>query len=632
MGQLGKRWHKLEGRDLAAEVEKIVDGLDSAYSAHDSRAVLSVSTYEGRSLQSLSPLAYLDSWSSEGALQLNVTRSACDTVLAEISGRQKPKPSFLTNGADYRTRRKAKKHDKFVEAQMRLPQGTYAQTWEVMEDALMDAIITGTGFVYPYADGDSICVERVPPGQVRLDAAEAAAGNPRNWFRRGPIDQDLAAELFCEGEDTESGEPSEKLQAIESAPIYDDKSSTEYSKVCPPIVFTEAWLLPIPGSEKPGRHVIVIGGVVMLEEDWNDTNPPFVVLRWARSRFSFWGKGLVEEGELIANELDENTEKLQARFRLCGAKRTYVYEGSLVDDSKMEENEHESIILVKPGMQFPEERPPSPVGPSEVEWHRSMIDLYYQITGVSQMNATARKETGITAAVAIRTVNDMQSVRFSVKARQYEQAYVALGKAIVRCARQVAENNPGFKLPWPGNRFHGTINWREVDMDDDMYDVQIFPASSLPSSPEGRMQTVQELFQSGAISAPTMKRLLDMPDLEDEMRSENAERERIEFEIDRMLDAEEGTEFEYHPPDGYILDPMGAMVLIGGEYHQAVCEGAPDFNLSLLRGYMANLNTLIERAAAPAPMAGGIQGQPPAQIPGGPAPQAAPPQLPMAAQ
>jgi hypothetical protein len=248
------------------------------------------------------------------------------------------------------------------------------------------------------------------------------------------------------------------------------------------------------------------------------------------------------------------------------------------------------------------------------------------------MNATARKETGITAAVAIRTVNDMQSVRFSVKARQYEQAYVALGKAIVRCARQVAEHSVNYRLPWPGNRFHGTIDWKEVDMADDMYNVQLFPASSLPSSPEGRMQTVQELFQAGVISGPTMKRLLDMPDLEDEMRSENAERERIEWEVDRMLDAEEGEEFEYHPPDGYILDPMGAMVLIGGEYHQAVSEGAPEFNLSLLRAYMANLNALVERATPQPPaMAGGQPVSPPMPSAGGPLPQAAAPTLPMVA-
>ena len=46
-------------------------------------------------------------------LNYNVSRAACDTVHAEIAGRQKPTGKFQTNDADWKTKRKAKKMEKY---------------------------------------------------------------------------------------------------------------------------------------------------------------------------------------------------------------------------------------------------------------------------------------------------------------------------------------------------------------------------------------------------------------------------------------------------------------------------------------------------------------------------------------
>lgn len=632
MGQ-ERRWHQLEGSELASEVSRIVDGLDSEYSYRDARCVRSMELYEGRRLDALSASAYLAEYDDRNTLRLNLIRSGCDTVLSEISGKQKPKPMFVTSGGDYRQRRRAKKLDKFVESQLRLPQGNYSSAWELMEDAFMDALICGTGPIHVYADGDSVAIDRVPLNQLRLDPAEAASGSPRNWFRRGPIDQDIAIELFCgvEAEGEEDDSELRKRSAILTAkPYYESRRdgmtrSQLDSRVSPPVQFDEAWLLPIQGSEKLGRHVIIINNEIMFDEPWERDCAPFVLQRWARERASFWGKSLVEEGESIALEVNENSAKLQARFALCGSKRTYYYEGS-IDDELLESNEHEQLIKIKQGHNPPIEVAPQPVSSSEVDWMDSLVRKFYEFTGISQMNATSRKEPGITAGVAIRTMNDMQSQRFSVRARQYETSYVTLGKLIVAAARDVAKNSGSYKLPWPGNKFHDSIDWKDIDLDEDMYEIQVAPASALPNDPAGRMQLTQELFQAGVISPQTFKRLLDMPDLEDEMRGESAERERIEWEIDRMLDAEEGEEFEYHPPDGYILDPQAAMLMVGSEYHQAVQEMAPEYNLSLLRAYMSNLDQLIMRMTAPQQgAAGGLEASPPTPAPGGPLPPAVQP-------
>jgi hypothetical protein len=276
---------------------------------------------------------------------------------------------------------------------------------------------------------------------------------------------------------------------------------------------------------------------------------------------------------------------------------------------------------------------PHPIGPGEVEWLESNFRRYYELTGVSQMNATARKEPGITAGVAIRTMNDMQSARFSVKAKSYENAFPLLGRRIVACAREVAADND-YKLPWPGQAFHREISWkRDAELQEDMYSVQLSPASAMPNDPAGKLQTAQELFQAGVINPPAFKRLIDMPDLEDELKAESAERDYLEDLVDRYLDADKDDEdFEFEGPQGYILDKPGALALVAQHYFQSKRQRAPEFNQSLLRTYMKLLDKQISAATAPPQvMAGGLGPTPMTPAPGGPLPPAAAPPLPAAA-
>ena len=162
---MDKRWYELDEIELGQEVERIVAGLDSLYSSRDAAETHFTAIYEGRTLSGTDAGAYLGAYQrkmvDDAELVINLPRSMCDTVHAEIAGRQKPKPQFETSGADYRQRRRAKKLDKFCESQIRLPQGSYSSAHELLEDCWLDAEICGTGFAKVFADGDSIAIERV---------------------------------------------------------------------------------------------------------------------------------------------------------------------------------------------------------------------------------------------------------------------------------------------------------------------------------------------------------------------------------------------------------------------------------------------------------------------------------------
>src|SRR5678815_117814 len=169
-------WHSREGTELAQGVEATVEALDTQLAKRMERWRVCVSLYEGVDIADLTPSGYDEAAPNPDQLAWNVHRAACDFVQSEVAGRQKPKPQFMTSGADWRTRRRAKRLDKFVEAVIRQPQGAYANGWEVMEDAWLDALQVGMGFVKVLANDNGIGLERTPLWEIRVDSEEAACG------------------------------------------------------------------------------------------------------------------------------------------------------------------------------------------------------------------------------------------------------------------------------------------------------------------------------------------------------------------------------------------------------------------------------------------------------------------------
>ena len=94
--------------------------------------------------------------------------------------------------------------------------------------------------------------------------------------------------------------------------------------------------------------------------------------------------------------------------------------------------------------QVPVEVPVSPASQAEFEWLADNIRQFYEIRGISQMTANAQKPSGVTAAVAMQTLNDIQTVRFLPKARGYETSFVTMGHLMVQAARDIADEHGGY--------------------------------------------------------------------------------------------------------------------------------------------------------------------------------------------
>lgn len=546
----------------------------------------------------------------EEELRYNLSRAACDTIHAEISGRQKPVPKFQTSGADWKTKRKAKQLEKFMLAYLAQRQGQYLNAHELMEDVFLDCSVTGTGVAKVFADTykKRVVIERHFDGELFTDPVEARYGNPKSLFHVFMMDKAQALAEFV----PDDSEESKKIRfAIEGSRKYNsrdtDKLGKQNDRVACQIEVVEAWRVSC-GNE-PGLHVFAINGETVFSEEYTKEFFPFVFVTWERERRGFWGIGLVEQGAPIQKELNDNAAKLQERFRLCGNKRTFYEQGSL-DEDFLKENEAETLIPVKPGAQLPKESTPSPIADAENMWLESQYAKYFSITGVSEMRASARKDPGVTAGVAIRTLNDMQTARFSLKAKAYENSFVSLTHLVLDAMADL--HAAGIKVATGKNS--DEIKWSEVNLPDDAYDITIAPTSSLPNEPAGRMQMISELYEMQLIGQETFKQLLGWPDLEKEMNYQTSQARYLEKVLDRILDGEPAEAFDTH-----IVDKNRALIVATQSYFEALYDDAPEDVLGQMRLFIQQINYSIQtmnqaileqQAMAPQPMGAPAAGAP----------------------
>lgn len=573
-----------------------------SYEGAENQYCVWLSCYEQRRISEIGPEGYrveADTYASP--LHYPLARNACDTVQAEIAGRQKPKPMFMPTGADWAVRRKSKRLDRFVESVLRQPQGQYANAWELTEDVMHDATVGGYGIMRVLAGDDSIIMERFPRTvRVYVDPREAQFGRPRNWFIRYPMDRDIALKKFVEdATDVEETELELRRMAIEGARNW-DQMPTDLSPVADQIEVTEAYLVAID-RDTPGTRSIAINGELMLDEAYERTYAPVIIYRWARQKDGFWGTGLVEEGYAMQSEVNEQAQKLQRRHRLCGIRRTFLEPDSLLNPKLLQGNEDDQIIYKKPGTATPEIQQVPAVTPADVDYLAMNIEYFYQFTGVPQALAAGRKEQDVVSGVAIRAANNLAAARFAIKAKSYENMFVTIGRHIIDCAREVAARHKGFKLPFPGKEFHGEIRWQDVDMGDDMFVIHVAPSSSLPNDPEGRLATASDLLNMGVIDKRMFANIYDSPDIEQFMDAENAERSFVEWTVDRILDQgvfEDGARSlsDIVHPDTYLTNKEGALLVASQAYFTAVRQGAPEKNLSLMRAFMTLLAAQIKLA------------------------------------
>lgn len=505
-------------------------------------------------------------------LTYNIVQSCIDTLTARIS-QNKPKPMFLTSAGDSKLQRKAKKLDAFC-------YGAFynGRLYEMGPKGFRDECVFGEGIIHPYASGGQVKYERVLPYELLVDYLESHYGpeSTKTLFRIKNIDRSALIEEYPDKE--------EQIRAMPNTAQFISAANRSISDQ---VTIAEAWRLPL-SKDKPGRHAIVGTQCTLYSEDYTDDFFPFAIGRFSPRLYGFYSQGMAEQLVPIQVEINRTLISIQRSLYLGGTHKIFVKSGSKVIKSHFDNLI--GTILEYAGDTEPRYVVPQLVQPEIYAHLENMIQKGYQLPGVSQMSAGSVKPQGLDSGKAIRAYDDTQLQRFQTVAQGYEQLFVDLARITISVARKIYAEEGKLKVNVPGKRFIESIDWKDVDLDDDEFQLQIYPVSKLPNDPAGRLATIQEMMQGGLISPEVGKRLLDYPDLEAEQNLANASSDYLHKILDEMV--EDG---KYTAPDPFD-NLVEAKRLCLEYYAQGKLNDLAEDRLELLRNFSDAVTTLQNQA------------------------------------
>jgi hypothetical protein len=548
------------------------------------------------------PLSAVSSTQGRTGPQYNVVQAVIDTIMSRILANGEPHVTFLTNKGDFELQHKAELLEQYCEGLMN--QVNFAkQSIRV----LLDCLVFGTGFMKINSDAnDNIVCERVFPNEIWAEAWDAREQKPRSIYQVGTVDRNVLAAQYPKF--------AKEIMAIQAVHPLDLSTATALSSN--QIPYWEAWHLKSPGEGKDdSRHVKAISeDVVLIDEKW-DRDFPFVLLRFTDGIEGFFGQGVAERLWGHQNALNSITRVEYVAHSQMSLPRIYLRTDSKINENKVMSS-RSGLVLTGSGP-APEVLNWPATSPNFTEWKEWVISSAYEFIGVSQLSASGVKPTGLNSGAAIRDYMDVADVRFTLLQQRFGHFYVSGAERLVAQAVELYSKNKKMPIKVKGKKFIETIDWKQIDLGEDEYSIDLYETSSLPRTPSGKLSMVQELMQASLISPDEGRRLLQFPDLDEALSLDNAAQVNAEMTSYKLLHEE-----EFPTPD-----PLQNIQLCIQEVTKAALRAmnndAPVEKVQRCREWLAQANALITPPPPPVPTGPanintGAPGAPP------PGPQAAP--------
>ena len=538
---------------------------------------------------------------------LNVGRACVDTAAAKIA-KNRPRVLFLTEKGEATLQRKAKKLTQFVD-------GTFdaADVYPNAQLAFVEGGVFGTGAVKIYEEDAVMKTARIPIDEVIVDDADGMYCKPRSMYHRQWIHRDTLISKYPDKADILKRETKTAATENITAP---ESAGNEMLYV------VEGWHLPSGKDAKDGRHIIAVDSGVLADEQWDRDYFPFAFFRWAPRLLGFYGSGIIEEIIGIQLEINKILKDFSESIHLFARPRILQKAGTAV--TKDFTNQIGARYWYEG--EKPEFWIPNAMAPDVVQHLWNLFQRAFEIVGISQLSAMAKKPAGLDAAVAIREYNDIETERFSLVGQRWEEFHLDIARILVAEMRYHSKQDKKFIVKAPGTKFLETIPWTEVDLEETKFSMRTFPTNLLPSQPAGKMQRVKEMTEAGYIEKEMAMQLLDFPDVDKFISLATAAVEDVQLCIEQMLEKGKAV-----TPEPFMNLPM-ALRLTQSAYLKARTENVEEERLELLRSFMSKVMDLMNATApAPAPVPQPAAPQPgPAPAPAQPGPAPAP-GLPLAA-
>lgn len=585
--------------------------------------ILYGSLYAGRQLTSLYRYGGQAALSADGVptsadVTWNVIRSVVQTVASQVS-RSRPRARVLTTGGNRKQKRKAKGMTKFCDGLFRA-----ARVYETTQQGFIDAGWGDVVGIDVYRDGDRVAVDRVLCNEILIDANDGIRGKPRSMYRRKFVDKWVLLAKFGKGKmlardaNGQLQPTTDKAAAIWRAKVADPVPDGPASNL---VEVYEAWHLRSKRDAHDGRHVIAIDGPngTLLDEAYERDYFQIILFSIDPAEIGPYGRSPAEILMPIQMEVNTGLDKIARAQHLAAVPRVGL---PMTAKIQAMPNGIGSVVRFQ-GNQPPIFWSPTALSPEVYQQLERHYEKAFALYGVNAQIAAGQKEAGVTAAVAIRESLDIQTARFAVLSQRWEQLHMDIARRAIDIAKDIYADNPEFRISAPGTSLLESIPWKDVDMEEDQYEIDLYPASLLPTTPQGRLDRVSELVDRGIWSPQRGEAELDAMDPDSAVDLDTAPEEEIERICENMLDAG-----KYEGPEPTM--DLGLALLTATHYLSQARndESIPRKRIDLLYRFLDDVTALQRQINGPAPAP--TQGAIPGQITGNPPPAAVPPPAPPA--
>jgi hypothetical protein len=504
----------------------------------------------------------------------NVIQSSVDTLNSKIA-KDNPKPYFITSGADYFTKLKAEKQTQFV-------QGVFQETDfynKINNQVFRDGALYGLGAIKWKIDRvtNKPACDWVFVDDIKIDRVDAMKKKPRSIHLCSLVQKEC-----LEADYPDSQQEIDRITTQRPDYMRSRQTVVEF------MIVTESWHLQ--NGDKPGRHVVSVEDVVLLDEEYNEDYFPVVFFNLYDKTMGLFGRGLGDT--LYSDQIEINKQLLmiQQCIELQAAPMIFVPTQAQISADVLLSNNISRMIPYN-GMS----NPPTPVSPQACdpalyEWVKWWISAAYEKAGISITSASGTKQEGVDSAVAMRTLVDIESGRWIQVSKNWESFICQNAEVVMKVSKRVYEKNKSFSVRYMDkkSKIIKDIPWSKVMTPDDSFVIQCDTISSFASSMSGKISTILDFFSQGIFSQPRTLEMLGMdPDIDEEYKLQTASLRLCEKRLSAMVE-----DNIYQHPEPY-MDLKLAQRVSQMTYEQLQIDECPEERLQLVRQWIGEIMTML---------------------------------------
>lgn len=533
---------KIDNRELQLRLDAAVTAIDQ--SEHErNRIQLIISDMERVTGQPINDhacpdlSAYSDLIFSKDFLKYNVCYSVVSTLTSRICS-FRPRSQFIPEGGKmFQTQRQCRKATSASDA--------WAQReryQEVASHAFGDGMAGPGGVLKVYTEdhfgengkkaGASIRLMRLPPWELKISEEDDKYGDPECMYHERWMSLEAALRLYGKNNETREAikKGQQRLGGVQGYGSFATRRGHAMVRV------VDAYK-----RGPSGRHVIMVGDLIVKNAAYEHVEHIFERIIFDNRMTGGWGISAVAPIRSIQERIDDHLGSTAEAFHMAPKMVVGVTEGTTAP----EEITNEPVLMIRtpPGgsVTF---SPVQQVSPATWNWWSILKAMAFEILGVSPNAAQATKPAGVTAAVAIEAVTDLQNDRLSQLSQRWEQLVCRITEKWYALSCDAGAGGDEYVSIDRGSS--RVVKFESVGKNPS---IRVFPTSLFGRSIPAALQRGMEAVKAGWFSEEEIMYILDVPDLGPATEIKLAEFFYIEKLVDDVL-----FDAKYETPSPYV-DP-----------------------------------------------------------------------------